>query len=372
MSDLSVSVDRRLAPLFEPITLAGVPLRNRVAMAPMSRYFCKDGQPHQGVVDYYRRRAAGGVGLILSEGTYIPHPSAASYENVPHFYGAALEQWKHVIDAMHLAGGRMFPQLWHTGSFRQTGMGPDPSLPGLGPSDNSNDFTNLPERTRAMTEAEIADVIAAYAAAAADAQRLGFDGVEVHGAHGYLIDEFFWANTNRRTDEWGGDRAARTRFAVAVIRAIRASTGPDFPISFRFSQWKQQDYTAKLGETPDELAQVLRPLADAGVSILHCSTRRFWEPGFPDLGEMTLAGWAKKLTGLPIIAVGGAGLDRPGIKDAAAAPLDHVAEPLARGEFDVLAVGRALLADPDWLQKMRMGHEDTCLGYNKSHLETLF
>ena len=262
MSDLSVSVDPGLAPLFEPITLAGVPLRNRVAMAPMSRYFSKGGLPNQAVVDYYRRRAEGGVGLILSEGTYIPHPSAASYENVPHFFGPALEQWKHVIDAVHTAGGRMFPQLWHTGSFRQPGMAPDPSLPGLGPSDNTNAYINLPEPTRAMTETEIADVIAAYAAAAADAQRLGFDGVEVHGAHGYLIDEFFWGTTNRRTDKWGGDRAGRTRFAVEVIRAIRAATGPDFPVSFRFSQWKQQDYTAKLGETPDELAEVLRPLAD--------------------------------------------------------------------------------------------------------------
>ena len=372
MSDLSVCADRGIAALFEPITLAGLRLRNRVAMAPMSRYFCKGGQPHQGVVDYYRRRAEGGVGLILSEGTYIPHPSAASYENVPHFYGPALDGWKSVIDAVHQAGGRMFPQLWHTGSFRQPGMAPDPAMPGLGPSDNTNAFTHLPERTRAMTEAEIADVIAAYAGAAEDAQRLGFDGVEVHGAHGYLIDEFFWATTNRRTDRWGGDRRARTRFATEVIRAIRARTGPDFPISFRFSQWKQQDYTAKLGQTPDELAQVLQPLADAGVSILHCSTRRFWEAGFPEFGDMTLAGWAGKLTGLPVIAVGGVGLDTAGIKDAAAAPLDRVAGPLARGEFDVLAVGRALLADPDWLQKVRSGQEQACIGYNKSHLDRLF
>lgn len=98
----------------------------------------------------------------------------------------------------------------------------------------------------------------------------------------------------------------------------------------------------------------------------------FWEPGFADLGDRTLAGWAKHLTGLPIIAVGGAGLDRAGIKEAEAVPLDHVAGPLARGEFDVLAVGRALLADPDWLQKVRQGHEGHCVGYNKSLLETLF
>lgn len=357
--------------LFQPITLGNLALSNRIAMAPMSRYLCPDGTPHQGVADYYRRRAENGVGLILSEATYIGHPSAASYEGVPFFSGAALEGWKTVIEAVHGVGGKMFPQLWHTGSFRHSGMGPEPGVPGFGPSVNLNAFTNHPEATKAMDEADIEAVILAYAEAGEAAQRLGFDGVEVHGAHGYLIDEFFWEATNRRTDRYGGGRRERTRFAAEVVAAIRSRVGPDFPISFRYSQWKQQDYKVRLADNPAQLAEVLEPLADAGVSILHCSTRRVWEPAFPETGDMTLAGWTKKLTGLPTIAVGGAGLDRPGLNAAEPASLDILEPALERGDFDVLAVGRALLADPQWVQKVRSGRISETIGYSKSHLETL-
>jgi 2,4-dienoyl-CoA reductase-like NADH-dependent reductase (Old Yellow Enzyme family) len=373
MSVETVFADNRVAErLFEPVRIGGLKLKNRIAMAPMSRYFCPDGIPHDDVARYYARRAAGGVGLVISEGTYIGHPTAASYAGVPYFAGPALEGWAKVLVAVHAAGGKMFPQLWHTGSFRQSSMPPEPGIPGAGPSENLNAFTNHPEPTRAMTETDIEQVITAYADAADAAKRLGFDGVEIHGAHGYLIDEFFWAATNRRTDRYGGDRRQRTRFAVEVIEAMRARVGPDFPISFRYSQWKQQDYMARLGDMPAELAEVLEPLVDAGVSILHCSTRRFWDPGFPGEGDLTLAGWTRKLTGLPVIAVGGTGLDRPGLKEAQAASLDVLGKPLSRGDFDILAVGRALLADPEWARKVKDGQVASGIGYNKTHLDRLF
>ena len=358
--------------LFQPADLAGLTLPTRIAMAPMSRYKCPDGVPHQGVVDYYRRRAESCVGLVITEATYIGHPTAPSYEHVPNFFGkAALTGWETVRRAVHDAGARIFPQLWHTGSFRQSWMGPAKGVPGIGPSENTNAFTNHPEPTKAMTDSDIAEVVEAYAQAAADAQRLGFDGVEIHGAHGYLIDEFFWSRTNRRSDRYGGDRRERTRFAVEIIREIRRRTGPDFPVSFRFSQWKQQDYKVRLGETPTELADILEPLVDAGVSILHASTRRFWEPEFPDESELTLAGWTKQLTGLPVIMVGGAGLDRPGLKEAMPASLDVLEKPLKRNDFDVLAVGRALLADPQWAHKAREGRIGDCRPYTKDLLDTL-
>jgi len=359
------------AGLFRPVRLGTLELKNRIAMAPMSRYLCPDGVPRQGVVDYYRRRAENGVGLILTEGTYIGHPSAASYEGVPFFAGEALAGWAKVREAVHAAGGRIFPQLWHTGSFRQSWMGPVKGMPGLGPSENTNAFTNHPEPTRAMSDGDIAEVIDAYAQAADDARRLGFDGVELHAAHGYLIDEFFWERTNRRADRYGGDRRARTRFAVEIIRAIRARVGADFPLSLRFSQWKQQDYVVRLADTPAELADVLEPLAEAGVTVLHASTRRFWEPAFPEENDVTLAGWAKKLTGLPAIMVGGAGLDRPGLSEAQPASLDVLEKPLAREEFDVLAVGRALLAEPEWVLKARAGDLAGCRPYTKALLRTL-
>lgn len=357
--------------LFKPIAIGGLTLPNRIAMAPMSRYFCPDGFPHQGVADYYSRRARAGVGLIISEATYIDHSSAPSYEGVPNFFGPALDGWKAVLEAVHQAGASMFPQLWHTGSFRNSSMKPVPGVPGFGPSENTNAFTNHPEPTRAMTETDIADVISAYADAAEAAKRIGFDGVEIHGAHGYLIDEFFWSVTNRRTDRYGGNRRGRTRFAVEVISAIRSRVGADFPVSFRYSQWKQQDYKAVLADTPQELAEILQPLADAGVSMFHCSTRRLWEPGFESEGPMTLAGWTKKLTGMPVIAVGGAGLDRPGLKEAKSASLDVVADALDRGDFDILAVGRALIGDPEWVEKLKAGREAEAIGYDRAFLEKL-
>lgn len=136
-------------------------------------------------------------------------------------------------------------------------------------------------------------MIAAFAQAADDAKRIGFDGIELHGAHGYLIDQFFWGKTNRRTDRYGGDLVDRTRFAVEIVKACRRAVGPDYPIALRFSQWKSSDYTAKLAETPDELARFLAPLANAGVDIFHCSTRRCWESEFIG-SDLNLAGWTKK------------------------------------------------------------------------------
>jgi 2,4-dienoyl-CoA reductase-like NADH-dependent reductase (Old Yellow Enzyme family) len=360
-----------VAGLFRPVRLGSLTLQNRVAMAPMSRYLCPDGVPHDGVAAYYQRRAENGVGLIITEGTYIGHPSAASYEGVPVFAGEALAGWAKVREAVHSAGGRIFPQLWHTGSFRQSWMPPLKGLPGFGPSENLNAFTNHPELTKAMSDNDIAEVIEAYAKAAEDALHHCFDGVEIHAAHGYLIDEFFWERTNRRSDRYGGSRRERTRFAVEILCEIRRRVGPDFPVSFRFSQWKQQDYKVKLADTPSELAEILEPLVDAGVTVLHASSRRFWEPAFPDENDLTIAGWTKKISGLPVIMVGGAGLDRPGLKEALPASLDVLEKPLAREEFDVLAVGRALLADAEWALKARTGRIFECRPYSKPLLDTL-
>lgn len=378
------------SPLFQPLTIGPLHLANRVVMAPMSRYFCPEEIPHDDVVQYYARRARGGCGLIVTEATYIGHPSAHSYENVPRFYGeASLAGWKRVVDAVHAEGGRIMPQLWHTGSFREIGMAPDREVPGFGPSENLNAFENTTHVTKPMTETDIADVIDAYASAAANAQALGFDGVELHAAHGYLIDTFFWHETNRRDDSWGGPTlAARARFGIEVVRAIRDRVGPDFPLSFRWSQFKQQDYRARLAKTPQELETLLGPLSDAGVSIFHASTRRFWEAGFRDLSERTLAGWTRHITGKPVIAVGSVGL--AGVASTAKAlptqvntqtisfgdsdldGVDRVEALMAAGEFDMIAVGRAMLADPDWAEKVRTGRLDQRIPFGKALLAQLY
>jgi 2,4-dienoyl-CoA reductase-like NADH-dependent reductase (Old Yellow Enzyme family) len=228
----------------------------------------------------------------------------------------------------------------------------------------------------AMTVQDIADTIRAFAGAAAAAKKLGFDAVEIHGAHGYLLDQFFWHPTNQRTDSYGGKTLAeRTRFAVELIQAVRAATGPEFPVCLRLSQWKLQDYAAKLAATPDEMTAWLEPLVRAGVDIFHCSQRRFWEPEFPG-SDLNFAGWAKKLTGKPSITVGSVGLTGDfiaafGGEASKPSSLDELLRRFDRGDFDLVAVGRALLADADWAQKISEGRSSELRGFTKDALATL-
>ena len=216
--------------LFTPFTLANLSLPNRIVMAPMTRNQSPDGVPGDDVVGYYRRRAEHGVGLIVTEGTAIAHPAAVASTRIPRFHGDdALAGWAKVVTAVHAAGGRIVPQLWHMGMARKPGSEPNPEAPPVGPS--GLDLTGAPVND-ALTEAQVDGLIDAYAQGAADAQRLGFDGIELHGAHGYLIDQFFWERTNQRHDRFGGDLVARTRFASEVIKRCRARTSrrvPDHP-----------------------------------------------------------------------------------------------------------------------------------------------
>lgn len=361
--------------LFKPFKSSNLQLDNRIVMAPMTRGFSPNGIPGKDVADYYRRRAEHGVGLIVTEGTLINHPAAGASPNWPNFHGEdALNGWANVVAAVHEAGGRIIPQLWHVGTTRKVGSFPNPEVLPVGPSGLALTGEKVSEP---LTEAEIASLVASYAQAAADAKRLGFDGIELHGAHGYLIDQFFWSNTNQRTDRYGGDLIKRTRFAVEIIEAARRAVGPDFPIVLRFSQWKSVDYTAKLANTPDELAKFLTPLVEAGVDIFHCSTRRFWEPEFEG-SDLNLAGWTKKLTGKPTITVGSVGLDTEFTKlfqegvGAGTANLDGLLERLDRGEFDLVAIGRALLNDPTWADKIRAGRLKELVPFAPEATKTLY
>jgi 2,4-dienoyl-CoA reductase-like NADH-dependent reductase (Old Yellow Enzyme family) len=345
--------------LFEPFVSPKLTLSNRIVMAPMTRNMAPGGVPAEANANYYRRRAEGGVGLILSEGTVVDRPASRNEPHIPFFHGEApLGGWQGVIDAVHAAGGKMGPQIWHTGGVPTNDGDFAP-----GPRDTPSGL-NAPGQPvgEPMSQEAIADTIAAFARAAADARQLGFDTVEIHGAHGYLIDQFFWPNTNLRTDRFGGAKIAeRSRFAAEVVAAIRAAVGPDYPILLRVSQWKQQDYAARLAASPREMEQWLVPLVEAGVDILHCSQRRFWEPEFPELdgeGGLNFAGWAKKLTGAATITVGSVGLSGDFLgafqgQSSQPASLDGLTARVERGEFDLVAVGRALLSDPHWVDKVR-------------------
>ena len=346
-----------IAPLFKPFRVHNLNLPNRIVMAPMTRSHSPDGVPGENVAAYYRRRAEGGVGLIMTEGTAINHPSAVNDPKVPNFHGeAALAGWAKVAAEVHAVGGHIMPQLWHVGMMRKPGELPNVEVMPFGPSGITTTGKKVAEPP---SEKEIEAVIAAYGEAAGNAKRLGFDGIELHGAHGYLIDQFFWELTNTRTDRFGGDLVGRTRFGVEVVEACRSATGPDFPIVLRYSQWKSSDYAAKLAKTPQELEKFLAPLVNAGVDIFHCSQRRFWEPEFEG-SAMNLAGWTKKLSGKPTITVGSVGLDGDITNSFEGKTIRHmdiakVVKMVEDGEVDLVAVGRALLADPAWPTKIREG-----------------
>jgi len=374
-------------PLLQPFKLRDVTLPNRVVMAPMTRYRSPLGIPSEEVASYYARRAATGIGLILSEGVALPHYAAADHPDIPRIDGVeVLAGWKKVVDDVHAAGGLIAPQLWHQGAmwnveYAGTGTGNPMRPSGIwGPQDGVISFR--PEAREAslqpvppMTDSDIADVIAAYGLAARNAVALGVDGIAIHGAHGYLIDTFLWDYTNRRDDAWGGDAARRAAFGAAVVKAIRAELGEERPIILRFSQFKMQNYLSVLAATPDALGELIGPLADAGVDLFDASQRYFDTPTFEG-SPLNLAGWAKKLTGKASMTVGGVALAKA---KGSAKHIDDSQESVnnlgllvkrfENGEFDLVAVGRAILNDPNWFTKAVRG--EPFLPFDPANLERL-
>ena len=219
----SADLDQREV-LFTPLTVRNVTFRNRIAMSPMTRGFCPNGTPGENVVAYYRRRAEGGVGLIVTEGIAVDHPAALGdaglgENNIPVLAGdGPIAGWRAVVDAVHAAGAKIVPQLWHQGAMRKPGTGPHPDVPSVSPSGiwgplgrmTSIDPGSIPADPRIgepMSDEDIEDAIQAFVRCAENAMKAGFDGIALHGGHGYLIDNFLWKETNQRNDRWGGDRA---------------------------------------------------------------------------------------------------------------------------------------------------------------------
>lgn len=376
-----------LGPLLAPLKLRGLTLPNRLVMAPMTRYRSPAGVPGPDVAAYYARRAATGLGLLITEGVAIPHSSAVDHPDIPRLDGdEALAGWRALFDAVHREGGRVIPQLWHQGpmwNVENAGTEPGAAMrpSGIwGPADGVISFRSegreqamLPQAP--MSETDVSDVVAAYALAARNAVVHGADGIAIHGAHGYLIDSFLWDYTNRRDDDWGGTAPRRAAFGAAVVRAIREEIGVERPIIFRFSQFKMQDYRAMLASDPDGLGALLGPLADAGVDLFDASQRYFDTPAFTG-STLNLAGWAKKLTGKPSMTVGGVALGKAGGGakhiDASQDSTDNLPlllERFERGEFDLVAVGRAILNDPGWFT--RATRNEPFLAFDPANLDRL-
>lgn len=374
-------MDTKIKPmnrLWQPAKIGKLQLKNRTVMAPMTRSFSPGHVVTKDAVAYYQKRAAHGIGLIITEGTCVGVPEANGYPDVPFIAGeSALIAWKKVVDAVHHVGGKIVPQLWHVGAVRKKCLQPDEKIPAYSPSG----FLS-PEKPhgKAMSVADIRRTQDAFVKAAKDAQSIGFDGVELHGAHGYLIDQFFWAGTNQRTDQYGGDVGNRTRFACEIIERIKDECGADFPVLLRFSQWKLQNYAIKMAKSPEALAAFLNPLVKAGVDVFHCSTRRFWEPEFEG-SELNLAAWTQMLTGKPCITVGSVGLDDSFVDEksrnmalgasVSTEKLQMIEAAVTHGTYDFVAIGRSILNDHLWVEKWKNHSFDQMKPYSAEALKVL-
>ncbi len=358
--------------LFTPFRLKNIKLKSRFIMPAMNRGWVVDGLPSEKYADYYARRVQRGIALVITGACPIDHPSSSAMID-PLINSRSGAAWAKVTSAVTSAGGHMFQQLWHEGAIRVEGRGPYPDAPTLSPSGLAHkDRPN----GRAATVAELEEIKQAFVDAALVARLSGFAGVEVHSAHGFLLDQFLWSETNRRTDIYGGGTVReRARFPLEVVRAIRAAVGPDYIISYRFSQWKEVDFDARIMEVPRELEGFLADFRAAGVDLFNCSSRYFWKPEVEG-SNLNLGGWAKKFTDVPVATVGSLGLkidlfggflaESMTFDFAGQAQIQIMLEQFQRGEFDLMGVGRSIIGDADWLLKVRDGRFDEIRSFTKA------
>jgi len=324
--------------LFAPLTIRSFTSKNRFAMAPMAQGVFDNGAPTPAVVAHYEARALGGVGLIITGGVIIDHPLGSGETNIGRMNRGTVEAWKRLAGSVHEAGAGIFCQLWHQGPQTRPGMGP-------------HEVTeNGTVTVKAATRQDLRDVVDAYARSAELARNAGFDGVEIHGAHGYLPDSYL--------REYGASapvsaEVTEPAFVYHVVAAVRQAVGADFPICFRFSRWSVSPYTGDYLSSPAAMEKVLLPLREAGVDVFHASRGfdPFWPPEFPD-SPLSLAGWARRLTGMPVIAVGHLGLNADESAERPGESLRALTAQFAAGQFDMIAVGRALLRDPEWCGRL--------------------
>ena len=352
------AADYDIMPLLRPLQVRGLRLRNRFVLPGMQRYWCADGAPDRRLREYYRRRVLGGVSLVISESCAVDHPSATKNPTFARISPGTREAWRRCVAGVHKAGGAMFLQLWHQGAVNYGGDAEsNPDFVALSPSGLSHPGERF---GRAATEAELDSIKRAFVQGAVDAAEIGADGVELHSAHGFLLDQFLWPGTNLRADRYGGPAiTGRATFVAEVARAVREATGPDFAISVRISQWKESDYDAKIVKEAGELGQLVSMLRSAGADMFHASTRRFWTPEWEG-SDLGLAGWVKSFTDAPVIAVGSVGLDIDVMasldgqegRPAGASRIAELVRRFQRGDFDLVSVGRSQIGDPEWVTKV--------------------
>ncbi|GAA0371318.1 2,4-dienoyl-CoA reductase-like NADH-dependent reductase (Old Yellow Enzyme family) [Bacillus horti] len=344
--------------LLKPVKLGAWHLRNRVVMAPMTRCFADDitGVVGEDVVEYYRKRAEDGIGLIITEGIIIS-PRAKGTIGVPGLYSKdQIEGWRRVTDAVHKAGGTIIAQLWHVGrlTHHEIAGGLPPQAPSaIAAKGHVHRFGKPFEKPEEMSISDIHEVIDQFALAARHAMLAGFDGVEVHGAHGYLIDQFNSDISNHRKDGYGGSLRQRLTFMKEVLQGVVQEVGAE-RTSIRFSALKddQPDY---MWDNPVmSIKEFLNLFRELDLSVIHPSTNHFnakIDQG-KTLHEIVQENWEGSIIG---------------VGNLTPAKASHA---IKKGTINLAAFGRPLLANSDFINKLVHGKQLT--PYDSKHLSSLF
>ncbi|WP_152425025.1 oxidoreductase [Nafulsella turpanensis] len=335
--------------LFWSMSLGNLIIKNRAGLAPMTRTSAEEnGVPSAQMVQYYSRYAEGGFGLLITEGTYPDEAYSQGYLNQPGIANRQhIEGWKKVISKVHGAGARIFCQLMHAGAlsqgniYKQENIAPSAIQPKgeqLGFYGGEGQYP-VPEE---MSREDIQQVINGFANAALNARDAGFDGAEIHGANGYLLDQFLTDYTNQRTDEYGGSTENRVRLLIEVCQAVREAVGDDFPVGIRISQAKVNDYTHKWAGGEEDARIIFSSLGKAGLDFLHVTEYQVGEAAFA-AGGPSLASLAKKWGRLPVFANGSITTG------------EQAEKLLEKEEVDLVCIGKAALANKDWPLKVARG-----------------
>lgn len=334
--------------ILTPYSLGALELPNRTVVAPMTRISADaEGVPTAQMADHYASFARGGFSLIVTEGTHPDLTFSQGYRDQPGIVTPEqVAGWRKVTDAVHADGGRIILQIMHAGSLVQDNrytdvtVAPSAVLPAgeMAARYSGDGPFRMP---REMTREEIATAIEDFGTAAANAMEAGFDGVEIHGANGYLPVQFLTPETNTRTDEYGGSLENRLRFHREIMAAVVRGVDGRGLAGMRLSQSRSNDFTYKWHGGAEEARTIFTAMKDEGADFLHISTHQ-------GLGEefgtgRTLAGLAREATGLPVIACGK--LEVP----------ENAEEILATGEADLIAMARGAIGDPSWPNKLARG-----------------
>jgi len=358
---VSVMEDKKLVFKFEhllsPIKIGTMELRNRIVMPAMgSGHASPDSNPSDAIIGYYEARAKGGVGLIITEITIV-HASSKEPRFLAIDNDSLIPRWREVARAIHKHGGKIWPQLAHQGR-----QGPSAGTGQVPMAASAIPCPMIKEMPREMSGEDIEMIVEAFGEAARRSREAGLDGVELHGAHGYLICNFISPFSNKRTDEYGGSIMGRLRFPLEILERIKAKCGNDFPVGIRLSC----DEMVEGGLTPEEVEIMAPILAEAGFDTLSISRAGY--PRFrwliPPAGTPVglLAAYSeriKKLVKIPVMVA-------HRIQDPVVAE-----QIIAQGKADLACMGRALIADPDLPNKVATGRLDDivpCIACNQGCL----